>query len=52
MSLFNIGLSGLNVAQNALTTVSHNFSNAATEGYSRQNTIIDQPSTAICGTEI
>jgi len=40
MSLFNIGLSGLNVAQNALTTVGHNFSNAATPGYTRQNTII------------
>ncbi|WP_404993933.1 flagellar hook-associated protein FlgK [Cupriavidus pauculus] len=40
MSLFNIGLSGLNVAQNALTTVGHNFSNAATAGYTRQNTII------------
>ncbi|MNM49374.1 Flagellar hook-associated protein 1 [compost metagenome] len=40
MSLFNIGLSGLNVAQNALTTTGHNFSNAATAGYTRQNTII------------
>lgn len=40
MSLFNIGLSGLNVAQNGLTTVGHNFSNAATPGYTRQNTII------------
>ncbi|MGY8525695.1 flagellar hook-associated protein FlgK [Paracidovorax citrulli] len=40
MSLFNIGLSGLNTAQNALTTVGHNLSNAATPGYTRQNTII------------
>ncbi|GAA7761570.1 flagellar biosynthesis protein FlgK [Cupriavidus sp. SHE] len=40
MSLFNIGLSGLNVAQNALTTTGHNFSNAATPGYTRQSTII------------
>ncbi|WP_423195598.1 MULTISPECIES: flagellar hook-associated protein FlgK [unclassified Cupriavidus] len=40
MSLFNIGLSGLNVAQNALSTVGHNFANAATPGYTRQNTII------------
>ncbi|NUA27059.1 flagellar hook-associated protein FlgK [Cupriavidus basilensis] len=40
MSLFNIGLSGLNTAQNALTTVGHNISNAATAGYTRQNTII------------
>lgn len=40
MSLFSIGLSGLNTAQNALTTTSHNFANAATEGYTRQNTIV------------
>jgi flagellar hook-associated protein 1 FlgK len=40
MSLFSIGLSGLSTAQNALTTVSHNVSNAATTGYSRQNTLI------------
>ncbi|MDF3834367.1 flagellar hook-associated protein FlgK [Cupriavidus basilensis] len=40
MSLFSIGLSGLNTAQNALTTVGHNISNAATTGYSRQNTLI------------
>lgn len=40
MSLFNIGLSGLNTAQNALTTVSHNLSNSTTPGYSRQNAII------------
>jgi len=40
MSLFNIGLSGLNTAQNALNTVGHNLSNSATPGYTRQNTII------------
>jgi flagellar hook-associated protein 1 FlgK len=40
MSLFNIGLSGLNTAQNALTTTGHNFANAATDGYTRQNTIV------------
>jgi len=40
MSLYSIGLSGLNTAQNALATVSHNMSNSATEGYTRQNTII------------
>jgi len=40
MSLFNIGLSGLNTAQNALNTVGHNLSNQATTGYTRQNTII------------
>lgn len=40
MSLFNIGLSGLSVAQNSLTTVSHNMTNSTTVGYSRQNAII------------
>lgn len=40
MSLFSIGLSGLNTAQNALTTTGHNLANSATEGYSRQNTIV------------
>jgi len=40
MSLFSIGLSGLNTAQNALTTTSHNFANAATDGYTRQNTVV------------
>lgn len=40
MSLFNIGLSGLNTAQNALQTVSHNMSNSATLGFTRQNTIL------------
>lgn len=37
--MFGIGLSGLNVAQAHLTTVSHNITNANTEGYSRQRVI-------------
>ncbi|WP_317931642.1 flagellar hook-associated protein FlgK [Halioxenophilus sp. WMMB6] len=38
MSLINIALSGLNVAQTSLATTSHNITNANTEGYSRQRT--------------
>jgi flagellar hook-associated protein 1 FlgK len=34
--IFNIGVSGLNAAQVALATVSHNISNANTTGYNRQ----------------
>ncbi len=35
----NIGYSGLNVAQVAVSTTSQNISNAGTEGYSRQRTV-------------
>lgn len=38
-SLFNIGLTGLNVAQAGLSVTSHNISNAGTAGYSRQSTV-------------
>jgi flagellar hook-associated protein 1 FlgK len=38
-SIFEIGLSGLNAAQAALNTTSHNIANASTEGYHRQNAI-------------
>ena len=34
--MFSSGVSGLLAFQNALTTTSHNISNVATEGYSRQ----------------
>jgi flagellar hook-associated protein 1 FlgK len=34
--MFSSGVSGLLAFQNALTTTSHNITNAATEGYSRQ----------------
>ncbi|MBK9019716.1 MAG: flagellar hook-associated protein FlgK [Sulfuritalea sp.] len=36
MSIFGIGVSGLSAAQAGLLTTSHNISNAATPGYSRQ----------------
>lgn len=39
MSLFGIGLSGLNAAQSGLLTTGHNISNAATPGFTRQETI-------------
>jgi len=35
--MFNIGLSGLNAAQMQLNTTSHNITNAATPGYTRQS---------------
>ncbi|MBS3668727.1 flagellar hook-associated protein FlgK [Vreelandella boliviensis] len=38
MSMFSIGLSGLNAAQNALNTVSNNVSNINTPGYNREIT--------------
>lgn len=38
-TLLNIGSSGLLAAQNALSTISHNITNANTDGYSRQSTV-------------
>jgi flagellar hook-associated protein 1 FlgK len=38
-SIFSIGISGLNAAQAGLQTTSHNISNAATPGFSRQQII-------------
>lgn len=38
-SIFSIGVSGLNAAQAGLVTTSHNISNAATEGFSRQTVV-------------
>ncbi|CAI3807718.1 Flagellar hook-associated protein 1 [Pseudomonas sp. MM223] len=38
-SLISIGLSGLNASQAALSVTSNNIANAATSGYSRQQTI-------------
>ncbi|MFN7085450.1 MAG: flagellar hook-associated protein FlgK [Burkholderiales bacterium] len=37
--IFGVGLSGLNAAQLALLTAGHNISNAATPGYTRQQTV-------------
>ncbi|MBE0489172.1 MAG: flagellar hook-associated protein FlgK [Halomonas sp.] len=42
MSIFSIGLSGLNAAQNALNTTSNNISNVYTPGYNRELTILGE----------
>ena len=39
MSIFSIGVSGLNAAQAGMLTTSHNISNAATPGYNRQEIV-------------
>ncbi|MCE8041659.1 flagellar hook-associated protein FlgK [Halomonas daqingensis] len=41
-TIFSIGLSGLNAAQNALNTTSNNISNVYTAGYNRELTILGQ----------
>ncbi|MCE8029601.1 flagellar hook-associated protein FlgK [Halomonas daqingensis] len=41
-TIFSIGLSGLNAAQNALNTTSNNISNVYTPGYNRELTILGQ----------
>ncbi|SEL74397.1 flagellar hook-associated protein FlgK [Halomonas daqiaonensis] len=42
MSIFSTGLSGLNAAQNALSTTSNNISNVYTPGYNREVTILGE----------
>lgn len=42
MSIFSIGLSGLNAAQNALNTTSNNISNVYTPGFNREITILGE----------
>lgn len=42
MSIFSIGLSGLNTAQVALNTTSNNITNVYTDGYSRQITVLGE----------
>ncbi|PAU79044.1 flagellar hook-associated protein FlgK [Halomonas salipaludis] len=42
MSIFSIGLSGLNAAQNALNTTSNNISNLYTPGYNRELTLLGE----------
>ncbi|NBC50101.1 MAG: flagellar hook-associated protein FlgK [Gammaproteobacteria bacterium] len=42
MSIYSIGISGLNAAQNALRTTSNNISNVYTPGYNREVTILNQ----------
>jgi len=44
MSIFSIGLSGLNAAQNALNTTSNNISNLNTPGYNRELTLLSERS--------
>lgn len=39
MSIFTVGVSGLNAAQMGILTASHNISNASTEGYTRQQIV-------------
>lgn len=39
MSIFSIGVSGLNAAQLGQLTTSHNIANASTQGYSRQQIV-------------
>lgn len=39
MSIFSVGVSGLNAAQTGILTTGHNISNASTPGYSRQQII-------------
>ncbi|SHI19150.1 flagellar hook-associated protein FlgK [Pollutimonas bauzanensis] len=40
MNLANLGLSGLNAAQNRLQTAGHNINNAATDGFNRQSVLV------------
>lgn len=42
MSIFSIGLSGLNAAQSALNTASNNISNVNTPGYNRELTLLGE----------
>ncbi|XUO85619.1 flagellar hook-associated protein FlgK [Halomonas sp. KM007] len=46
MSMFSIGLSGLNAAQNALNTTSNNISNVYTPSYNRELTILGEGRTS------
>lgn len=42
MSIFSIGVSGLNTAQVALSTTSNNITNVYTDGYNRQTTLLGE----------
>lgn len=46
-ALFDIGKTGVLTYQKALEVVSHNISNAATEGYTRQDVIFQNMSSGI-----
>ncbi|WP_194756475.1 flagellar hook-associated protein FlgK [Aliidiomarina indica] len=45
MSIFNIGVSGLNAAQSALNATSNNISNVYTPGYNRELIILNESTT-------
>ena len=49
MSLINIGVTGLNSHQTALTTTGNNIANANVEGYSRQQVIFNARDTQFLG---
>ena len=52
MSMFSIGLSGLNAAQNALNTTSNNISNVYTPGYNREITVLGEASSGSAGVQV
>ncbi len=52
MSMFSIGLSGLNAAQNALQTTSNNISNVFTPGYNREITKLGEGSAGTGGVQV
>lgn len=52
MSMFSIGLSGLNAAQNALSTTSNNISNVYTPGYNREITVLGEGSGGTQGVQV
>ncbi|MEG3079921.1 flagellar hook-associated protein FlgK [Halomonas sp. 5021] len=52
MSMFSVGLSGLNAAQNALNTTSNNISNVYTPGYNREITKLGESSAGISGVQV
>ncbi|QPL46313.1 flagellar hook-associated protein FlgK [Halomonas sp. A40-4] len=52
MSMFSVGLSGLNAAQNALNTTSNNISNVYTPGYNREITKLGESSAGTSGVQV
>lgn len=52
MSMFSIGLSGLNAAQNSLNTTSNNISNVNTPGYNREITKLGEGSAGTGGVQV
>ncbi|MCA1772872.1 MAG: flagellar hook-associated protein FlgK [Halomonas sp.] len=52
MSMFSVGLSGLNAAQNSLNTTSNNISNVNTPGYNREITKLGESSAGTSGVQV